>query len=105
MLGGATVGFTTTDRLLVTEPISGEANAEAVMPVSRAGQLDEEIQVAYTIEPMRTQNRPYPPVEGVDYVDNSATPGVLTFAINETARTSQSTSSGTRLRRGKSSSE
>ena len=84
VLRGATVGFTTTDRLLVTEPISGEANAEAVMPVSRAGQLDEEIQVAYTIEPMSTRNRPYPPVEGVDYMDNSATPGVLTFAINET---------------------
>ena len=86
VLRGVAVGFTETDRLSVTEPVSGEANARAVLPVNRVGELGEEIQVAYTIEPIRTQNRPYPPVEGADYVDNSATPGVLTFAANQTAK-------------------
>ena len=86
VLGGATVGFTDTDRLTVTEPISGEANAKAVIPVFRAGKLDEEIEVAYTIEAMLTRNRPHAPAEGEDYEDNTATPGVLTFAKNETAR-------------------
>ena len=86
VLRGVSVGFTETDRLSVTEPVSGEANARAVLPVNRVGELGEEIQVAYTIEPVRTQNRPYPPVEGADYVDNSATPGILTFAANQTAK-------------------
>ena len=86
VLRGVAVGFTETDRLSVNEPVSGEANARAVLPVNRVGELGEEIQVAYTIEPIRTQNRPYPPVEGADYVDNSATPGVLTFAANQTAK-------------------
>ena len=42
--------------------------------------------MAYTVEPIHTQNRPYPAEEGADYEDNSATPGILTFAPNETAK-------------------
>ena len=85
---GVSVGFTETNkRLEVTEPGFGEANAEAVLKVTRVGQSGEEVQVAYTLEPSASKNRPYPPVEGVDYADNSDSPGVITFAKNETEKT------------------
>ena len=42
--------------------------------------------MAYTVEPIRTTLRPYPPEAGADYVDNSATPGILTFVANETKK-------------------
>ena len=86
VLGGVAVGFNTTTRLSVTEPANGAANAQAVLAVTRVGESDEQVQVAYTVEPIRTQNRPYPAEEGADYVDNSATPGILTFAPNETEK-------------------
>ncbi len=85
-LGGVTVRFRETTRLSVTEPAYGEANAQAVLAITRAGKLDREIQVGYTIEPTFTLNRAYPPIEGVDYADNSTTPGVITFAANETLK-------------------
>ena len=85
---GVSVGFKEADnRLLVTEPGFGEANARANLTVTRVGQSSEEVQVAYTLEPWPTENRPYPPVEGVDYADNSATPGVITFGKDETEKT------------------
>ena len=86
VLGGVAVGFNETDRLSVTEPANGAANAQAVLAVTRVGESDEQVQVAYTVEPIHTQNRPYPAEEGADYVDNSATPGILTFAANETEK-------------------
>ena len=86
VLGGVAVGFNETDRLSVTEPANGAANAQAVLAVTRVGESDQQVQVAYTVEPIRTQNRPYPAEEGADYEDNSATPGILTFAANETEK-------------------
>ena len=84
---GVSVGFKETGNLAVIEPGFGEANAKANLTVTRVGQSGEEIQVAYTLEPWPTENRPYPPVEGVDYADNSDTPGVITFAKDETEKT------------------
>ena len=84
---GVSVGFTETANLSVTEPGFGEANAEANLTVTRVGQSSKEVQVAYTLEPWLTRGRPYPPVEGLDYADNSATPGVITFAKDETEKT------------------
>ena len=78
---GVSVGFKETGNLPVTEPGFGEANAKANLTVTRVGQSGEEVQVAYTLEPSASKNRPYPPVEGLDYADNSATPGVLTFGV------------------------
>ena len=86
VLGGVAVGFKETTRLSVTEPANGAANAQAVLPVTRVGEEEEEVQVAYTVEPIRTQNRPYPAEEGADYEDNSMTPGTLTFKANETEK-------------------
>ena len=83
---GMSVGFTDTTRLPVTEPAHGADNAQAVLAVTRVGRSSEQVQVAYTVEPMRTQNRPYPAEEGADYEDNSTTPGILTFAVNETEK-------------------
>ena len=84
---GVSVGFNDTTKLSVTEPVFGQANTEATLMVTRVGQSAEEVQVAYTLEPWPTYNRPYPPVEGLDYADNSATPGVLTFGVGETEKT------------------
>ena len=84
VLGGVAVGFSETTRLSVTEPANGAANTQAVLEVTRVGESDQQVQVAYTVEPMRTTLRPYPPEAGADYVDNSATPGILTFAAGET---------------------
>ena len=84
VLGGIAVGFSETTRLSVTEPANGAANAQAILAVKRVGESNEQVQVAYTVEPIRTRNRPYPAEEGVDYEDNSATPGTLTFAANQT---------------------
>ena len=85
---GVSVGFTEPDtRLGVTEPGFGEAHAKANLKVTRVGQSSKEVPVAYTLEPWPNENRPYPPVEGVDYADNSATPGFITFAKNETEKT------------------
>ena len=84
---GVSVGFKETTRFEVTEPRFGEANAKANLTVTRLGRSNEIVQVAYTLEPWPTKNRPYPPVEGVDYADNSATPGVLTFGPNDTEKT------------------
>ena len=84
---GVSVGFNDTTKLSVTEPVFGEANAEAALMVTRVGQSAEEVEVAYTLEPSASTNRPYPPVEGVDYADNSDTPGVITFKANETEQT------------------
>ena len=84
---GVSVGFKETGNLPVTEPGFGEANAKANLTVTRVGQSGEEVQVAYTLEPSASKNRPYPPVEGLDYADNSATPGVLTFGVEETEKT------------------
>ena len=84
---GVSVGFKETANLPVTEPGFGEANARANLTVTRVGQSGEEVQVAYTLEPWPTGFRSYSPVEGVDYADNSATPGVITFGENETAKT------------------
>ena len=84
---GVSVGFNDTTSLSVTEPVLGEANAEAALMVTRVGQSGEEVQVAYTLEPSPSKNRPHPPVEGVDYADNSTTPGVITFGANETEQT------------------
>ena len=86
VLGGVTVGFNDTTRLSVTEPANGAANAQTVLEVTRVGESGQQVQVAYTVEPIHTQNRPYPAEEGADYEDNSATPGILTFAPNETAK-------------------
>ena len=86
VLGGVAVGFNETARLSVTEPANGAANAQAVLAVTRVGESGQQVQVAYTLEPIHTQNRPYPAEEGADYVDNSATPGILTFAANETEK-------------------
>ena len=86
VLGGVAVGFNETARLSVTEPANGAANAQAVLAVTRVGESEQQVQVAYTLEPIHTQNRPYPAEEGADYVDNSATPGILTFAANETEK-------------------
>ncbi len=86
VLGGVAVGFNETTRLSVTEPANGAANAQAVLEVTRVGESGQQVQVAYTVEPIHTQNRPYPAEEGADYVDNSATPGILTFAPNETEK-------------------
>ena len=84
---GVSVGFNETANLPVTEPGFGEANARANLTVIRVGQSGEEVQVAYTLEPWPTGFRSYSPVEGVDYADNSATPGVITFGENETEKT------------------
>ena len=84
---GVSVGFKETANLPVTEPGFGEANARANLTVTRVGQSGEEVQVAYTLEPWPTGFRSYSPVEGVDYADNSATPGVITFGQNETEKT------------------
>ena len=84
---GVSVGFNETANLPVTEPGFGEANAKANLTVTRVGQSGEEVQVAYTLEPWPTGFRSYSPVEGVDYADNSATPGVITFGENETEKT------------------
>ena len=84
---GVSVGFKETANLPVTEPGFGEANARANLTVTRVGRSAEEVQVAYTMEPWPTGFRSYSPVEGVDYADNSATPGVITFAENETVKT------------------
>ena len=86
VLGGVAVGFNDTTRLSVTEPANGAANAQAVLEVTRVGESGQQVQVAYTVEPIHTQNRPYPAEEGADYEDNSATPGILTFAPNETEK-------------------
>ena len=86
VLNGVAVGFTDDTRLSVTEPVYGEANAQAVLPVMRVGESSHEVQVAYTVEPVQTRNRPYPAEAGADYMDNSTTPGVLTFAPNETQK-------------------
>ena len=86
VLGGVAVGFNETTRLSVTEPANGAANAQAVLEVTRVGESGQQVQVAYTVEPIHTQNRPYPAEEGADYEDNSATPGILTFAPNETEK-------------------
>ena len=86
VLGGVAVGFKETARLSVTEPANGAANAQAVLEVTRVGESGQQVQVAYTVEPIRTTLRPYPPEAGADYVDNSATPGILTFAANETKK-------------------
>ena len=86
VLGGVAVGFNETARLSVTEPANGAANAQAVLEVTRVGESGQQVQVAYTVEPIRTTLRPYPPEAGADYVDNSATPGILTFAANETKK-------------------
>ncbi len=86
VLGGVAVGFKETNRLSVTEPANGAANAQAVLEVTRVGESGQQVQVAYTVEPIHTQNRPYPAEEGADYEDNSATPGILTFAPNETEK-------------------
>ena len=87
VLNGISVGFNEAANLPVTEPGFGEANARANLTVTRVGQSGEEVQVAYTLEPWPTGFRSYSPVEGVDYADNSATPGVITFGENETAKT------------------
>ena len=84
---GVSVGFNEAANLPVTEPGFGEANARANLTVTRVGRSDEEVQVAYTLEPWPTGFRSYSPVEGVDYADNSATPGVITFGENETEKT------------------
>ena len=84
---GVSVGFKETANLPVTEPGFGEANARANLTVTRVGQSGEEVQVAYTLEPWPTGFRSYSPVEGVDYADNSTTPGVITFGENETEKT------------------
>ena len=86
VLGGVAVGFKETARLSVTEPANGAANAQAVLAVTRVGESGQQVQVAYTVEPIHTQNRLYPAEEGADYEDNSATPGILTFAPNETEK-------------------
>ena len=87
VMNGVSVGFTETGPLAVTEPGFGEANAKASLTVTRVGRSAEEVQVAYTLQPSSNDNRPYPPVEGVDYADNSATPGVITFGKGETEQT------------------
>ena len=84
---GVSVGFTETAKLSVTEPGFGEPNAKANLTVTRVGRSDKEVQVAYTLEPSPSRNRPYPPVEGLDYADNSTTTGVITFGENETEKT------------------
>ena len=84
---GVSVGFKETANLPVTEPGFGEANARANLTVTRVGRSADEVQVAYTLEPWPTGFRSYSPVEGVDYADNSATPGVITFGENETEKT------------------
>ena len=86
VLNGVAIGFTETTRLSVTEPEYGEANAQAVLRVMRVGESNEEVQVAYTLEPVRTRNRAYAADVGVDYVDNSATPGVITFKNGDTEK-------------------
>ena len=87
VLDGVTVGFKETTRLSVTEPAYGATTTtQAVLPVTRVGDTGERVQVAYTIRPIRTRVQPYPPREGLDYMDNSATPGVLTFGANETEK-------------------
>ena len=83
---GVAVGFTEATRLSVTEPTYGEDPAKAVLEVTRIGESDQELQVAYTVEPIHTQNRPYPAEEGLDYVDNSTTPGILTFADGDATK-------------------
>ena len=84
---GVSVGFKERGRVEVPEPGFGEANAKANLTVTRVGRRSEVVQVAYTLEPWPTKNRPYPPVEGLDYADNSATPGVLTFGVGELEKT------------------
>ena len=86
VVDGVTVGFKETTRLSVTEPANGAANAQAVLEVTRVGESGEQVQVAYTVEPIRAPLRPHPPEGGADYADNSATPGILTFAANETEK-------------------
>ena len=87
VLNGISVGFNEAANVSVTEPRFGEANARANLTVTRVGQSGEEVQVAYTLEPWPTGFRSYSPVEGVDYADNSATPGIITFGENETEKT------------------
>ena len=87
VMDGVSVGFTETGKLSVTEPGFGEANAKASLTVTRVGRSAEAVQVAYTLEPSSNDNRRYTPVEGVDYADNSATPGVITFGNSETEQT------------------
>ena len=84
---GVSVGFTETANLPVTEPGFGKPNAKANLTLTRVGRSGEEVQVAYTLEPSASRNRPYPPVEGLDYADKSATPGVITFGMGETDQT------------------
>ena len=74
---GVSVGFTETSNLPVTEPGFGKPNAKANLTVTRVGRSDKKVQVAYTLEPSPSRNRPYPPVEGLDYADNSTTTGVM----------------------------
>ena len=80
------VGFEETQRLQVTEPENQAANAKAVLTVTRSGDLNGLIEVAYTLRSMLVQDRRYAPVYGVDYVDASSTPGRISFGANETSK-------------------
>ena len=82
ILDGVLVGFRETDALQITEGASAVAN----LVVTRDGSLEEEVQVAYITRPYEGYN-PDSALEGDDYTDTSATPGVITFGANQTEAT------------------
>ena len=87
VLGAITVGFDPATRLRINEPVFGEANAQAVLTVRRDGPLDSPLSVSYTLSPVVRSDRSYPAKLDVDYEDNSATPGTITFAANAAEQT------------------
>ena len=82
ILDGILVGFRETDALQVTEGDSSTAD----LVVTREGSLQEEVQVAYITRPFEGWN-PGTAIEGDDYADRSATPGIITFGPNQAEAT------------------
>ena len=82
ILDGILVGFRETEPLQVTEAASSTAD----LVVTREGSLQEEVQVSYITRPFEGWN-PGTAIEGDDYADRSATPGIITFGANEAEAT------------------
>ena len=82
ILDGILVGFRETEPLQVTEAASSTAD----LVVTREGSLQEEVQVSYITRPFEGWN-PGTAIEGDDYADRSATPGIITFGPNQAEAT------------------
>ena len=82
ILDGILVGFRETEPLQVTEAASSTAD----LVVTREGSLQEEVQVSYITRPFEGWNLGTA-IEGDDYADRSATPGIITFGPNQAEAT------------------